>query len=331
MALHGLRLLSGALHAPPCSPALAVRCAGLKFAHPVGLAAGFDKNGDFVDALGALGFSHLELGTVTPRAQLGNPKPRLFRVRDAEAIINRMGFNNKGVDHLLAALSRSHYRGVRGVSIGKNASTPLENAGEDYLQCFIKVYESADYIAINVSSPNTRGLRQLGTDAGLEKIVVPLMQERLRLAARYGTSKPLLVKISPDVSDEEVDAVAAALRRLAVDGVIATNTTVARPTGIPEQVAAQQGGLSGAPLHGRSLAVIRQLRSALGPDFPIIGVGGILRPSDALATLHAGANLLQIYTGFVYRGPQLLSEILQMLEARAERSKIKPATAVRGG
>ncbi len=280
----------------------------------MGLAAGFDKNGDYLDALGALGFSHIELGTVTPRPQPGNPKPRMFRVAHSCALINRMGFNNKGVDHLIAKLSRSRFRGIRGISIGKNFDTPLENAQDDYLACLRKVYSSADYVAVNVSSPNTARLRELQEGDGLQRILGSLLEERHALQARFGKKVPLLVKVAPDLGEEQISVLAQNLRNLAVDGVIATNTSTDL-TVLGSSAVAQQGGLSGAPLHPKSVRVVSQLRAELGPSFPIIGVGGIVNADNALGMLRAGANLLQIYTGFAYRGAALLEEILRALPA----------------
>ena len=287
---------------------------GLAFAHPLGLAAGFDKNGDYLDALGRLGFSHVELGTVTPRPQAGNPKPRMFRAPSAGGLVNRMGFNNKGVDHLVARLGRARYAGIRGVSIGKNADTPLERAPQDYLACLEKVYALADYVAVNVSSPNTARLRELQAPDGLSSIVAPLLESRARLETRHGRRVPLLVKIAPDLDSSQISALAASLRSLGVDGVIATNTTTDLSVLGPDWPADRRGGLSGAPLHARSAAVIRQLRAELGGSFPIIGVGGIVDGDRAAATLQAGADLLQIYTGFAYRGPALLEEILNAIQ-----------------
>jgi dihydroorotate dehydrogenase len=316
MGLAGLRLLQP-LWSPRDVPAgLKVRCLGLEFAHPLGLAAGFDKNGDYLDALGALGFSHVELGTVTPRPQPGNPKPRMFRIPATGALVNRMGFNNQGVDHLAAQLARSRYPGVRGVSIGKNFDTPIESAEADYVACLRKVYAHADYIAVNVSSPNTARLRELQGRDGLERIVGALLKERLELRQRHDKQVPVLVKIAPNLDTEQVTALASALRSLEVDGVIATNTSTDLSSLGADWPDTQRGGLSGAPLHSLSLDVIRQLRSALGPAFPIIGVGGIVSADHALATLHAGANLIQIYTGFAYRGYRLVEEILDAIRRR---------------
>jgi dihydroorotate dehydrogenase len=314
LGLAGLRWFKPLWPELKVPPSLSVRCFGLQFAHPLGLAAGFDKNGDYLDALGALGFSHIELGTVTPRPQPGNPKPRMFRVAHNCALINRMGFNNKGVDHLIARLSRSRFRGIRGISIGKNFDTPLENAQDDYLACLRKVYDCADYVAVNVSSPNTARLRELQEGDGLQRILGSLLEERRALQARFGKKVPLLVKVAPDLGAEQISVLAQNLRNLAVDGVIATNTSTDL-TVLGSPAVAHQGGLSGAPLHPKSLRVISQLRAEMGPSFPIIGVGGIVNADSALGTLRAGANLLQVYTGFAYRGAALLEEIVRALPA----------------
>jgi dihydroorotate dehydrogenase len=269
-----------------------------------------------LDALGALGFSHIELGTVTPRAQPGNPKPRMFRVPGSNALINRMGFNNKGVDHLVSRLANASYRGIRGVSIGKNFDTPIENAQEDYAACLRKVYAYADYVAVNVSSPNTERLRELQARDGLQRILGTLLEERLTLQQRFTRRVPLLVKVAPDLSPEQVSALAREVRSLQLDGVIATNTSTDLSVLQPPPPAAQQrGGLSGAPLHPASIKVISQLRAELGADFPIVGVGGIVNAEQARASLRAGASLLQIYTGFAYRGAALIEEILRSLPA----------------
>jgi dihydroorotate dehydrogenase len=315
IGLAGLRWLRPLWPALELPANLAVHCLGLKFAHPLGLAAGFDKNGDCLDALGAMGFSHVELGTVTPRPQPGNPKPRMFRIPGASALINRMGFNNKGVDHLVAQVSRSRYTGIRGISIGKNFDTPIENAQDDYLICLRKVYALADYIAVNISSPNTARLRELQDRDGLERILGTLLEERSVLQARYGKRVPLLVKVAPDLDAEQISALAQHLRSLGIDGAIATNTTIDRSALVDAPAAAQAGGLSGAPLHPLSIRVISQLRAELGADFPLIGVGGIVSADHARATLRAGANLVQIYTGFAYRGSALLEEIVNALAA----------------
>jgi dihydroorotate dehydrogenase len=293
---------------------------GPRFAHPVGLAAGFDTNGDHLDALGALGFSHIEVGTVTPRPQAGNPRPRLFRLRRAGALINRMGFNNAGADHVAAVLRRSNYRGVRGVSIGKNADTPLDAAACDYIECLRRLYDVADYFAVNVSSPNTAGLRELQGAEALGALIEPLQQERRRLEARHGKRVPLLVKISPDLDARALAELGAALLRHSVDGVIATNTSVELPELRAELAGRLAGGVSGAPLAARSTSVLRALRAALGAGFPIISVGGVMSGADVVARLAAGADLVQLYTGFVYRGPALLHEALDALERGATRT-----------
>jgi len=313
LGLAGLKLLRPLWPRQRYPAGLAVQCCGLNFAHPLGLAAGFDKNGDYLDALGALGFSHVELGTVTPRPQPGNPKPRMFRIRDRCALINRMGFNNKGVDHLVARIARSRYPGICGISIGKNFDTPLENAQDDYLACMRKVYACADYIAVNVSSPNTARLRELQAPDGLEKILGTLLGERPALQARHGRYVPLLVKVAPDLTTEQISALAQGLRSLGADGVIATNTSTDRSVLGGAPAAAQAGGLSGAPLHPLAVRVVSQLRAELGASFPIIGVGGIVNADDALATLRAGANLVQVYTGFAYRGTELIQQIIGAL------------------
>lgn len=315
--LAGLRLLYPLWPTPAVPAALAVKCLGLEFAHPLGLAAGFDKNGDYLDALGAMGFGHIELGTVTPRPQPGNPKPRMFRIRAADALVNRMGFNNKGVDHLVMRLAGSRYRGVRGISIGKNFDTPLEKAEADYVACLRKVYTQADYVAVNVSSPNTARLRELQDRDGLERIVGALLEERRRLKERHIKHVPLLVKIAPNLGPDQITLLASTLRSLGIEGVIATNTSTDLRLLGPDWPEAHRGGMSGAPLHALSIAVIAQLRAELGAGFPIIGVGGIMSAADAAASLSAGATLIQIYTGFAYRGHRLATEILDSLTARS--------------
>ena len=313
--LAGLNYLRPLLPPLKVPAALRVETLGLIFAHPLGLAAGFDKNGDYLDALGAVGFSHVELGTVTPRAQPGNPRPRMFRIARERALINRMGFNNKGVDHLVDRLSVSTYAGIRGISIGKNFDTPLDIAHEDYVHCMRKVYAHADYIAVNVSSPNTARLRELQASDGLQRILGALLEERETLAPRFGKRVALLVKVAPDLDAAQISTLAEDLRTLKIDGVIATNTTTNLSLLKAPPPAEVRGGLSGLPVHALSVAVIAQLRAALGPAFPIIGVGGIVDAAHARATLHAGATLLQVYTGFAYRGAALLDEILRDLSA----------------
>jgi dihydroorotate dehydrogenase len=314
LGLAALKYLQPLWPALPIPATLAVRCFGVQFSHPLGLAAGFDKNGDYLDALGALGFSHIELGTVTPRPQPGNPKPRMFRIPN-EALINRMGFNNKGVDHLVARLERARYGGIRGISIGKNFDTPIESAQDDYLACLRKVYPHADYVAVNVSSPNTERLRELQARDGLQRILGTLLEERIALQQRFARRVPLLVKVAPDLSPEQLSTLAQEVRSLQLDGVIATNTSIDLSVLKSPPAAEQRGGLSGAPLHPASVKIISQLRAELGADFPIIGVGGIVSAEHARASLRAGANLLQIYTGFAYRGAALIEEILGAMPA----------------
>ncbi len=310
LGLTGLKWMRPLWPTMACTEELKVGCLGLQFAHPLGLAAGFDKNGDYLDALGALGFSHVELGTVTPRPQLGNPKPRMFRIPGRLALINRMGFNNKGVDHLVAQVSRSDYRGIRGISIGKNFDTPIESAQDDYLACLRKVYAHADYVAVNVSSPNTARLRELQDRNGLHRIFGTLLDERHSLEARHGKRVPLLVKIAPDLTAEQISEFAQQVLALQLDGVIATNTSSDLNALGKPLPAGQHGGLSGEPLHRLSVTVIAQLRAELGPAVPIIGVGGIVSAQRARETMRAGANLLQLYTGFAYRGADLIAEIV---------------------
>lgn len=285
-----------------------VEVMGLRFRNRVGLAAGLDKNGAHVDALAALGFGFIEIGTVTPKAQPGNPRPRMFRLPAREAIINRMGFNNLGVDALVHAVRRIRYRGVLGINIGKNAGTPLDEAEEDYVYCLKRVYRYASYVAINVSSPNTADLRQLQGASELDRVLGALSAERARLAGKHERYVPLAVKIAPDLDDEQIAAISARLRAHGIDAVIATNTTIARDAVAGEHHAQESGGLSGAPLREPANRVIRALRAALPADYPIIGVGGILSGADARAKIDAGATLVQLYTGLVFRGPALVAE-----------------------
>jgi len=289
------------------------RLMGIDFPNPVGLAAGLDKNGDHVDALATLGFGFLEIGTVTPRAQSGNPRPRLFRLPQSEALINRMGFNNRGVDHLIGQVLGARYRGVLGVNIGKNFDTPLERSADDYLLCLRKVYPIASYVAINISSPNTVDLRRLQQADALDALLTTLKAEQRVLADRHGKHVPLVVKIAPDLDELEIAAVVAALSRHAIDGVIATNTTISRPQIDGQRYANETGGLSGAPLHSMALQTVQKLRARLGPDFPIIGVGGIMDAADARAMQAAGADLVQLYTGLIYRGPALVRATAEAL------------------
>jgi dihydroorotate dehydrogenase len=281
---------------------------GLSFPNPVGLAAGLDKNADHIDALAALGFGFIEVGTLTPRPQPGNPKPRLFRLTAERAIINRMGFNNKGIDHALAQIAKSRYNGILGINIGKNFDTPVERAADDYLQCMRKCYAAASYIVVNLSSPNTPGLRSLQFGEELQRLLAQLKSEQEILTTVHHKKVPLAVKIAPDLSDEEIKLIADALIAHQIDCVIATNTTLERARVQGSRYKDETGGLSGAPLTEKSNHVIHVLRQALGEKLPIIGVGGIMSGEDAAAKIAAGASLVQLYSGFIYRGPELIRE-----------------------
>lgn len=293
-----------------------VRVMGLEFPNAVGLAAGLDKNGDCIDGLAALGFGFLELGTVTPRPQPGNPRPRLFRLTERQAIINRMGFNNRGVDYLIERVRQARYKGVLGINVGKNADTPVDKATDDYLIGMRKVYPYASYITVNVSSPNTPGLRTLQFGDALRQLVESVKNEQRLLAAEHGRYVPVAFKIAPDMSDEEVRLVAQTLLEFQVDGVIATNTTLSREgvKGLPH--AAEQGGLSGAPLRDISTRVVRVLAESLQGRIPIIAVGGILDAAAAVEKIDAGASLVQIYSGLIYRGPALVREAAEAIALR---------------
>jgi dihydroorotate dehydrogenase len=293
-----------------------VRVAGLAFPNRIGLAAGLDKNGRCIDAFGALGFGFVEVGTVTPLAQPGNQKPRMFRLPEAQALINRLGFNNDGLAAFIANVRQARFRaggGILGLNIGKNAATPIEHAADDYLIGLAGVYPHADYVAVNISSPNTRNLRELQGDAALDTLLASLCARRDELAAEHGKTVPMLIKIAPDLEPVQIEAIAATLRRHPVDGVIATNTTLGRDAVAGQPHAAESGGLSGAPLAPLANRVIAQLRAALGQGFPIIGVGGVMSAADARAKRAAGADLVQIYTGFIYKGPRLVTESARAL------------------
>ncbi|MEO5596711.1 MAG: quinone-dependent dihydroorotate dehydrogenase [Lysobacteraceae bacterium] len=292
---------------------LAVSAFGVQFPNPVGLAAGLDKNGAHIDALLALGFGFIEIGTVTPRAQMGNPKPRMFRLPGQQAVINRLGFNNDGVDALVRNVERARRRGVLGINIGKNADTPNERAIDDYLICLERVYALADYVTVNISSPNTQGLRDLQQGDALHALISRLRDAQETLAARHGRRTPMLVKIAPDLEDTEIDAIAATLLDAGVDGIIATNTTVSRALIQGNRLAAETGGLSGKPLYTKSTAVLSRLRARVGERIPLIGVGGILSGADAVTKITAGARLVQFYTGMVYRGPALIGESVEAI------------------
>jgi dihydroorotate dehydrogenase len=293
-----------------------VEVAGVKFPNRIGMAAGLDKNGRVIDGLGAMGFGFVEVGTVTPKAQPGNPKPRMFRLPQADALINRLGFNNEGLDSFLANVKRARFRqngGILGLNIGKNAVTPIENAVDDYLICLDGVFPHADYVTVNISSPNTKNLRALQSDEALDDLLGRLQERRQQLIQQHGRTVPMFVKIAPDLDETQVGVIAATLQKNSIDGVIATNTTISREAvkGMPH--AEEMGGLSGKPVFEASNQVIRQLRAALGPRFPIIGVGGVMSGADARAKRDAGADLVQIYTGLIYRGPDLVTECARAL------------------
>ncbi len=307
-----------------------IELAGLTFPNRVGLAAGLDKNARCIDGLGAIGFGFIELGTVTPLAQAGNPKPRLFRLPAAQALINRLGFNNDGLDAFIANVQRSalHRQRIRsgadnsrkahsmqlGLNIGKNAATPIERATDDYLSALDGVYALADYVSINISSPNTQNLRSLQGDKALEGLLGALAERREMLAIRHGKRTPIFVKIAPDLDQTQVGVIATALKRHGMDGVIASNTTLSRDEVRGQMHAEEAGGLSGAPLLAMSNRIITQLRSALGQGFPIIGVGGVMSAEDAVSKIRAGADLVQIYTGLIYHGPALVKQAAALIK-----------------
>lgn len=291
--------------------------AGLKFPNRVGLAAGLDKNGRCIDAFGAMGFGFVEVGTVTPKAQPGNPKPRMFRLPEAQALINRLGFNNEGLDTFIANVQRSGFRkkgGILGLNIGKNAATPIEHAVDDYLIGLDGVYPHADYVTVNISSPNTKNLRELQSDEALDALLSAVQARKLKLAKQHGCSVPIFVKIAPDLDEAQVQAIAATIKKHGIDGVVATNTTIAREAVKQLPHGEEAGGLSGAPVLAASNRVISQLRAALGKGFPIIGVGGVMSGTDAQAKIAAGADVVQLYTGFIYKGPGLVTEAARALK-----------------
>jgi dihydroorotate dehydrogenase len=301
-----------------------IELAGLTFPNRVGMAAGLDKNARCIDALGAMGFGFVEVGTVTPRPQPGNPKPRMFRLPGARALINRLGFNNEGLDAFLHNVQQARFRTqarrhpmLLGLNIGKNASTPIENATSDYLTCLEGVYPHADYVTVNISSPNTQNLRALQSDAALDALLGDIAKHRETLAARHARRVPVFVKIAPDLNEAQVSIIAAALQRHGMDGVIATNTTTERAAVQGMRHAEETGGLSGAPVLEASNRVIRQLRAALGSRYPIIGVGGVMSAADAVSKIRAGADVVQIYTGLIYEGPALVVKAAQAIKAMA--------------
>jgi len=294
-----------------------VELAGLRFPNRVGLAAGLDKNARCIDGLGAMGFGFVEVGTVTPKAQPGNPKPRMFRLPQANAIINRLGFNNEGLDAFVANVQRSSFRRrgrILGLNIGKNAATPIEDATRDYLACLDAVHAHADYVTVNISSPNTSNLRTLQSDAALDGLLGALSERRAMLQQAQGRRVPLFVKIAPDLDEAQVQLIAAALRRHGMDGVVATNTTLSRDDVKGMRHANEAGGLSGAPVFAASNRVIAQLRTTLGRAFRIVGVGGVMSAADAVAKIKAGADVVQIYTGLIYRGPALVAEAARAIK-----------------
>ena len=300
-----------------------VTLAGLQFPNRVGMAAGLDKNARCIDALGAMGFGFVEVGTVTPKAQPGNPKPRMFRLPEARALINRLGFNNEGLEAFLRNVQQAQFRKqasqqrpmLLGLNIGKNATTPIENATSDYLICLEGVYPHADYVTVNISSPNTQNLRALQSDAALDALLGAIAERREALATQHQRRVPVFVKIAPDLDEAQVAVIAATLQRHGMDGVIATNTTISRTAVQGMRHAQETGGLSGAPVLEASNQVIRQLRAALGSGFPIIGVGGILSADDAVSKIRAGADVVQIYTGLIYEGPALVTKAAKAIKA----------------
>jgi dihydroorotate dehydrogenase len=316
LTLESLQLAARAGALRPCVasvPPAPRRVMGIDFPNPVGLAAGLDKNGDYIDALAALGFGFIEIGTITPRPQPGNPRPRMFRLSQAQAVINRMGFNNNGVDALLANVQRARYRGILGINIGKNFDTPIERAADDYLICLRKVYSSASYVTVNISSPNTKNLRQLQQSDELGQLLGALKNERERLADQHGRRVPLALKIAPDLDENQIAVIADLLVTHGIDAVIATNTTLARDAVVHLPHGAEAGGLSGAPLTAQAQAVTVQLVEKLGGAVPVIGVGGIMNGSDAAARIKAGASLVQLYSGLVYAGPALVGDCVNAI------------------
>ncbi len=315
LTLSGLDLAQrlGLLALLPRAAGRSVHVMGIDFPNAVGLAAGLDKDGAHISALAALGFGFIEIGTVTPRPQPGNPKPRLFRLPKARAIINRMGFNNLGVDHLVENVQASGFKGVLGINIGKNKDTPNERAVDDYLTCLDKVYAHASYVTVNISSPNTQNLRELQKDEALDALLSAIKLRQSELAQQHGKYVPIALKIAPDLDDAQIAAIAALLMMHRLDAVIATNTTIARDAvaGLPH--AEETGGLSGAPVRAASTRVVRELARHLKNEVPIIGVGGILSGGDAREKIEAGASLVQLYSGLIYRGPALVRECVQRL------------------
>jgi len=304
----GLNPLLAAKPAP-----LPTQVFGLHFVNPVGLAAGLDKNGAHIDALAALGFGFIEVGTTTPRPQAGNPKPRMWRLPEHQAVINRLGFNNEGVDALVRNVERARYGGVLGINIGKNKDTPNERAVDDYITCLTRVYARASYVTVNISSPNTQGLRDLQEEETLKRFIGTLREAQEKLAAQHGARKPMLLKIAPDLGDAELDAIASVLLAAGIDGLICTNTTIDRSTIAGATHAEEAGGLSGKPLFNKATSVLHGMAQRLGGKIPLVGVGGILSGADAAAKIAAGAKLVQFYSGMIYRGPELIRECVDAI------------------
>ncbi len=309
--LQGLHLAGKLLPAGQPHAADPVEVMGLQFPNRIGLAAGLDKNGEALDGLARLGFGFIEIGTITPRPQPGNPRPRMFRLPEVRGIINRMGFNNHGVDALIAHVRAAKFRGILGINIGKNFDTPIEHAADDYLACLEKVYALASYVTVNISSPNTKNLRQLQGESELDDLLGRLKAAQTRLADTHGRYVPMTLKIAPDLEDAQITNIADALRRHRIDAVIATNTTVARDQVQGIRHGNEQGGLSGAPVFEASTTVVRKLAQALGDELPIIAAGGVLEGTQARAKLDAGAKLVQLYSGLIYRGPELVPECVR--------------------
>ena len=315
LTLQGLHFVGKLLPPGQPEPASPVDVMGLRFPNRIGLAAGLDKNGEAIDGLSRLGFGFLEIGTITPRPQPGNPRPRMFRLPEVQGIINRMGFNNHGVDALLANVKAAKFSGILGINIGKNFDTAIGRAADDYLACLEKVYARASYVTVNISSPNTQNLRQLQGESELDDLLGQLKRAQTRLAERHGRYVPLTLKIAPDLDQAQVINIADALRRHHIDGVIATNTTIARDKVQGIRHGNELGGLSGAPVYEASTQVVRQLATALGGELPIIAAGGVLDGAGARAKLEAGARLVQLYSGLIYRGPALVRECVRATTA----------------
>lgn len=315
LSIAGLRTLGAVTPVGRPFPDTPVTVMGLRFPNRIGLAAGLDKNGEAIDALAGWGFGHIEIGTVTPRPQPGNPRPRMFRLPQVEGIINRMGFNNQGIDALIANVRAAKYRGILGINIGKNADTPIERAADDYLIGLEKAYPHASYVAVNISSPNTKNLRALQGESELDALLAALMARRGALAQQYGKYVPLALKIAPDLDDAQIVNIADALKRHRIDAAIATNTTLDRSQVAGQPHAEEAGGLSGAPLFEAATLVVEKLAAALADEVPIVAVGGVTDGARAKAKLDAGAALVQIYSGLVYRGPGLVKECVAATRA----------------